>query len=147
MKPGERRGYSLLECLIVLCCAAVMLTLSVPGMYRLHQEWTLWGCARSVESSLRWGRARSISSNTSLLFEVSRNGSRYCWIDAESGQKYVNTGRRLPAGVRIESHPARSLRFYPHGNAVPAGTYVVRASAGSYSVVVNPGGRIRIKRN
>ena len=144
MNPSERRGYSLLECLIVICCGVVMLTLSVPGLYRLHQEWTLWGCARSVESSLRWGRARAVSSNTSMLFDVSDSGSRYCWVDAESGEEYLNSDRRLPDEVRIESHPARPLRFYPHGNAVPAGTYVVCASAGSISVVVNPGGRIRI---
>ncbi len=147
MNSGERSGYSLLECLIVLCCSAVMLALSVPGLNRLQQEWTLWGCACSVESSLRWGRAQAISSNAPILFEVSNDGNRYCWIDTESGEKYVNSDRRLPDGVRIESHPARSLRFYPHGNAVPAGTYVIRANAGSYSIVVNPGGRIRIKRN
>jgi hypothetical protein len=147
MKPSERCGYSLLECLIVFCCAVLMASLSVPGLYRLQQEWSLWGCARSVECSLRWGRAQAVASNTSLLFEVSGNGSRYCWIDAETGQKYLSTLFRLPEGVRIALHPGRPLRFYPHGTAVPAGTYVVRSSAGSYSVVVNPGGRVRIKRN
>lgn len=143
----NRDGYSVLECLIVLCCAAVAVTLSVPGLYHLQQEWTLWGCARSVESSLRWGRARAVSSNTSVLFEISGNGDRYCWIDAESGQRYENTARRMPESVRIESHPARSLHFYPSGHAVPGGTYVIRSNAGSYSVVANPGGRIRINRN
>jgi Tfp pilus assembly protein FimT len=147
MKPGEKSGYSLLECMIVLCCSAVLVSLSVPGLYRLQQEWTLWGCARSVESSLRWGRARAIASNTTLIFNVTGNGSRYCWIDAESGLKYENSVRLLPHEVRITSQPGRSLRFYPHGTAVPAGTYVVRASAGSYSIIVNPGGRIRVKRN
>ena len=147
MNPSGRHGYSLLECLIVLCFAAVMAALAVPNLYRLQREWTLWGHARSVESSLRWGRAQAIASNTSLLFEVSDNGSRYCWIDALSQQEYVNFSARLPDGVRIESYPRRTLRFYPHGHAVPAGTYVVRASTGSYSIVVNPGGRVRINRN
>jgi len=140
-------GYSLLECLIVLCCTAVLLALSAPGLNRLQQEWTLWGYACSLESSLRWGKAQAISSNASTLFEVSNDGSRYCWIDTGSGEKYLNTECRLPEGVRIESQPARPLRFYPYGNAAPAGTYVIRANAGSYSVVVNPGGRVRIKRN
>lgn len=147
MNPGERSGYSILECLIVLCCAAVLAGLSVPGLVRLQQEWALWGCARSLESSLRWGRATAVTSNASVLFEVSGNGSRYCWTDGASGMSYLNSVRRLPAGVRIASQPARPLRFYPNGNAVPAGTYVLRAAAGSYSVVVNPGGRIRVERN
>jgi Tfp pilus assembly protein FimT len=147
MKPSERCGYSLLECLIVFCFAAVMAAISVPGLYHLQQEWSLWGCARTVESSLRWGRAQAVASNTSLFFEVTGNGSRYCWTDAETGQKYINTLFRLPDGVRIASHPARPLRFYPHGYAVPAGTYVVRSTTGSYSIVVNPGGRVRINRD
>ena len=147
MEPSERSGYSLLECLIVLSCTTILVILTVPNLNLLQQEWTLWGCTRSVESSLRWGRAQAISSNTSILFEVTGNGSRYCWIDAESGYKYENSAFRLPDVVRIISHPARPLRFYPHGNAVPAGTYVIRAKTGSYSVVVNPGGRIRVERN
>lgn len=82
-----------------------------------------------------------------MLFNVSDDGCRYGWIDAASGEKYSNSTRDLPNKIRIESAPRRPLRFYQYGNAAPAGTYVIQGEAGSYSVVVSPGGRIRIQRN
>jgi len=143
----EWNGYSLLECLFVLFVAVILTTIAVPNLYRLGQEWTLWGSTRSIESSLQWGRMHAISSNTPILFNVFNNGSRYCWVDAASGEKYANSVRSLPGSIQIESAPRRPLRFYQYGNAVPAGTYVISGKAGSYSVVVSPGGRIRIQRN
>ena len=143
----QRNGYSILECLIVLLVAVILITISAPNFYHLGQEWTLWGSTRSVESSLQWGRMHAISSNTSILFNVFDDGQKYCWIDATSGEKYANSTRSFPGNVRIESAPGRPLRFYQYGNAVPAGTYVIRGEAGSYSVIVSPGGRIRIQKN
>lgn len=140
-------GYSILECLMVLSIIIILATIAVPNFRRLGQEWTLWGTARSIESSLQWGRMHAISSNTPILFNVFDSGSRYCWVDAASGEKYANTAHMLPHNIQIESAPGRPLRFYQYGNAVPAGTYVIRGEAGSYSVVVSPGGRIRIQRN
>ena len=66
---------------------------------------------------------------------------------AASGERYQNSARRLPRGIRIAAAPKRPLRFYPHGNAVPAGTFTLAGDAGSYSVIVTPGGRIRTQRN
>ena len=149
MKGTEKvwNGYSVLECLMVLSMIVILATIAIPNFYRLGQEWTLWGTARSIESSLQWGRMHAISSNTPVLFNVFDSGSRYCWVDATSGEKYANTVHILPQNIQIESAPRRPLRFYQYGNAVPAGTYVIRGEAGSYSVVVSPGGRIRIQKN
>ena len=140
-------GFSLLECLIVISCAVILITIAIPNLYRLSNEWTLWGTTRSLESSLQWGRMHAITSNTPMLFNVFEDGKQYCWVDPTSGKKYSNTSRILPDDIQIESSPRRPLRFYHYGNAVPAGTYVVKGRAGSYSVVVSPGGRIRIQRN
>jgi Tfp pilus assembly protein FimT len=143
----ERYGYSLIECLLVISCAAILAAVAAPNLHRLQQEWTLWGGVRSVESSLQWGRMHAVSSNTSIIFNVSADGCRYFWSDAESGEKYENSARSMPGNIRIESVPGRSLRFYQHGNAAPAGTYVIRGETGTYSVIVSPGGRIRIERH
>jgi Tfp pilus assembly protein FimT len=140
-------GYSLIELVIVLACAATMITLAVPNISHLQTEWALWGSARSVENSLQWGRMHAIASNTPILFEVGENGSRFGWIDPESGDSYTESIRFLEHGIRITSSPKRSLRFYPQGYAVPAGTYVIQSDIGSCSVIVSPGGRIRFQKN
>jgi type II secretory pathway pseudopilin PulG len=143
----KEAGFSLTELVIILACAAIMAALAAPSISHLQREWALWGCAHSVENSLQWGRMAAISANTSMLFEVGDNGHRFGWIDPESGDPYADSVRFLAPGIRIVSSPKHPLRFYPHGNAVPAGTYVLEGETGSYSVVVSPGGRIRFQKN
>lgn len=144
---GEWEGYSLTECLVVLLATIILATIAVPNIHRLRIEWSLWGGKAALESSLQWGRMHAISSNTPLIFNVTGEGEGYCWLDADSGEPYRNSIRTLPYGLKIVSYPGRPLRFFQHGNAAPAGTFIVAGEAGSYSIVVSPGGRIRTERN
>ena len=141
-----RGGFSLLELAIVLACLCIIVGAATPGLRKLNQEWTLWCGTWLLEGSLQWGRMHAISANSSLVFEVEPKGRRFYWADSESGQAYDNTIRDLPATIRIVSAPSRPLRYFPRGTAVPAGTFILRGEAGQYRVVVNPAGRIRVKR-
>jgi Tfp pilus assembly protein FimT len=140
-------GYTLAELLIVVACIAIIGAAAVPNIVRLQKEWTLWGGARTVEAALQWGRMHAVSFNAPVLFRVDDSRQKFHWEDPESGAAFADSIRYLSGKIRIESCPRRPLRFYQHGNAAPAGTYVVKGDAGSYSVVVSPGGRIRIQRN
>jgi Tfp pilus assembly protein FimT len=140
-------GYSLVECLIGLICAAILLTAAVPNLFRLQQEWTLWGSAKLLESSMHWGRMHAIAANAPIVFEVDEDGRQFHWADPVTGDTYEGTAKRLSDRVRLVSYPKRPLRFYQHGNAAPAGTYTIQGETGSYSVVVSPGGRIRFQKN
>jgi Tfp pilus assembly protein FimT len=126
---------------------ALLLLFAVSGFYRLHHEWTLWGCARALESSLQWGRMHAISTNRPLLFRVDDNDQRYFWVDPETDIPFSSSIRFLARGTRFSTFPRSPLRFYQYGNAVPAGTYTIMGQAGSYSVIVAPGGRIRSQKN
>jgi type II secretory pathway pseudopilin PulG len=145
--PGAGEGYSLAELMVVLACVGVLFSAATPGVTHWQKEWSLWGCTRNLEASLQWGRMHAISSNAPILFEIDADNQKYYWKDPQSGDPYSGTIRQLPRGVRITSYPKRSLRFYQHGNAAPAGTYKLEGETGSYSVVVSPGGRIRIQKN
>ncbi len=140
------RGFSLIECVIALACGAILLTVSVPGIRRFQQEWALWGGMKTVEASLYWGRTRAIAANSPMAFIVREDGRQFWWSDSSSSLPYEKSFRRLD-GVRIASCPKKPLRFYQHGNAAPAGTFVVQGEKGSYSVIVSPGGRIRVQKN
>jgi hypothetical protein len=89
----------------------------------------------------------AIAYNAPVIFRTDDVRQEFCWVDAASGETYAASLRRLPRGIRIVAAPRRPLRFYPHGNAVPAGTYTLAGDSGSYSVVVSPGGRIRTQKN
>ena len=124
-----------------------LLGAAIPAVGKLSDEWTLRGAARTLEFSLRWGRTQAVMSNSSTLFAVDESGRFYYWADPAGGERFEGTLQYLPMRVRIVSFPARPLRFFPRGNAAPAGTYVLQGDAGSCRVVVNFAGRIRFQRD
>ena len=139
------RGYGLLELVIVLALVAIIAAAAVPGIYRINQEWALWGGAHMVESSLLWARAHAITANDSLSLTIDRDGTRIGWQDP-GGARFHGSTRFLPPGVRITNAPRRPVCFFPRGNAVPAGTFVVQGAVGSYRVIVSARGRVRVER-
>ena len=157
MEPGEEhRGMptrhaeggaaSVLELLLIVACLAALFLPALPAAGRLHGRWSLYCGAYAVESSLQWGRLQAVSANTALALEVNSNGTAICWQDFDTGRIYEGSIRELPGGVRIVASPARPLRFFPQGNAAPAGSYVIQGDRGSYRVVVNIAGRIRVEK-
>jgi len=80
------------------------------------------------------------------MLEVNSEGTSTGWRDPETGSIYNAHVCFLPPGVRIVSAPSKPLRFFPRGNAAPAGSYVLKNGAGSYRVVVSPAGRIRVEK-
>jgi prepilin-type N-terminal cleavage/methylation domain-containing protein len=141
------RGFNLLEVVMVLACGTILIAIAVPNLSRLQQEWALWGATHALASALRWGRTHAITANSSTMFTVNEGGKVFYWVDPESGARFEGTVRHLTGQVRIVGSPKRSLRFYPRGNAAPAGTYILQGEAGSYRVVVSPAGRIRLQRD
>ena len=139
-------GYSLAELTVGILCAAILISIAVPNLVRIQRGWELWGGARVLEASLQWGRMRAVSTNAPMLFEVDGDRRKFYWVDPASSDVYSSSVRELSRGLRISACPRRPLRFYPHGTAAPSGTYTIEGVAGSYSVVVSPGGRIRIQK-
>src|SRR5512143_3966067 len=100
--PG---GFALAELVIVLACAGIILTSSVPSFNHLRQQWDLWGAAHLLESSLQWGRFHAVSANTSMMLLIDNDGRRFYWTDGYSGERFEGTVRWLPGQVRIISSP------------------------------------------
>ena len=140
-------GFSLPELLVVAAIVVIIAAFAVQNFARVKKEWSLWGGARMVETSLQWGRMHAITSNAPVLFEVEEDGCRFMWRDPSTGDIFAASVRTMNGGARIVSSPRTPLRFYPRGNAVPSGTYKVEGETGSYSIIVTPGGRIRFQKN
>src|SRR5205809_2854515 len=140
-------GFGFTELVVAVACMSLLVGVAIPNLQRLTQEWHLWGAAHLLESALQWGRMYAVSANTSVVLQIDPGGARFYWADPGTRAAYESSIRNLPAGVRIVSAPRRPVRFFPRGNAVPAGTFVVRGKTGrQYRVVVNPAGRIRVQR-
>jgi len=139
-------GFGLTELVLAVACMSLLVGVAIPNLHWLTQEWNLWGAAHLLEGALQWGRMYAVSANTSVVLQIDPGGARFYWADPRTRAPYESSIRNLPAGVRIVASPRRPVRFFPRGNAVPAGTFVVRGKAGQYRVVVNPAGRIRVQR-
>ncbi len=139
------KGFGLVELLVVLGLAGVAAGTAVPGIHRMQQEWALWGGTHMLETSLLWARGYAISSNDAMVLIIEPDGRRFYWQDP-GGIRYAFSARQLPEGVRIVGAPRRPLRFYQHGNAAPAGTFVLQNEVGTYRVIVSVMGRVRIAR-
>ncbi len=144
-RPGVY-GYSFVELVVIVAFACTICTLAVPNILHLHRQWTLWGSVQLLEGSMRWGRMHAIAANSPMAFIVSEDRRMFYWADPESGDPFESTVRHLSQQVQIVSCPRRPLRFYQHGNAAPAGTFTIRGEGGAYSVIVAPGGRIRLRK-
>jgi Tfp pilus assembly protein FimT len=139
-------GYSLIELTLVAACMCILLAAAVPGLNRLQEEWTLWSAAHLVQTSLQWGRMYAIAANTPVSMEVDAAGRLFFWSDPITAEPLANSIRNLPKAVRIAAFPKSALKFYPRGNAAPAGTYILQGDAGTYKVIVNIAGRIRLEK-
>ena len=146
-KIAEISGFTLQELLVVIAITAIIASFAAPGFVRIQKNWSLWGNARMVETSLQWGRMRAITSNSPVVFEIEEDGCRFMWRDSSTGDIFTTSARSMAGGSRIVSAPQTPLRFYPRGNAVPSGTYKVEGETGAYSIIVTPGGRIRFQKN
>jgi hypothetical protein len=93
-----------------------------------------------------WARMHAISANDSLVLIIDNGGRRFYWQEP-GGTRFEASIRTLPFGVVIIQSPRKPVRFFPRGNAVPAGTFVLQNPAGSYRVVVSAAGRIRVQRD
>jgi Tfp pilus assembly protein FimT len=142
----DEAGVGLVEAAVVLGLIGILAGAAVPGIHHIRQEWALWSGARLLESSLLWARMHAIATNDSLVLIIEDGGGGFHW-EEPGGARYELSARRFPAGVRVIQSPRRPLRFYQHGNAAPAGTFVLAGEAGRYRVVVSFLGRVRVERN
>jgi len=139
-------AFSLVELLVVIACGGSLILAGIPSLHQFQREWSLWSSAYLLQSSLAWGRMHAISSNSPLMLQVGSGGRSIQWSDPESGEVFSDSVRYLSGDTRIVASPRRPLRFYPRGNAAPAGTYRVQNECGTFRVVVNIEGRIRVAR-
>ena len=102
---------------------------------------------RILETSLYWARIHAVTTNSPLRLIIEEEGKCFYWEDRQNREILSQSKRILPRRVRIVASPRSPLCFYQHGNAAPAGSFVLQNNAGTCRVVVNLRGRIRVQRD
>ncbi|HKW92354.1 MAG TPA: GspH/FimT family pseudopilin [Methylomirabilota bacterium] len=115
-----RRGYTLIEAVVVLFVLALAAAVAGPSIERGLGAVRLRAEVAGVASFLRAARERAISQHTALDVDVDRDGRTLVLkaSAAESGKdgEAVRAVRRL-SFVRVEVDPsrARTVTFYAYG--------------------------------
>jgi prepilin-type N-terminal cleavage/methylation domain-containing protein len=77
LRAARRRGYSLMEMIVVLAVVASFLALAMPAVFRPMAKAELRGAARQLEAALLDGRTRAVESGLVQEFHYEPGGRRY----------------------------------------------------------------------
>ena len=98
-RAGRRRGYSLVEMIVVLGVVAALLALAMPAVFRPLAKAELRGAARPLEAALLDARTRAVESGAVQEFRYEPGGRRY-EIRAR-GQAADGMATALPAAAPL----------------------------------------------
>ncbi len=131
-----KRGFTLVEMLVVLVIVALMMALVGTSISRNISGAQMRTAASKVAASLRYTRTKAILTKTEQVFLVDTEKFTYQAADREVEE--------LPEGMKVELNTARSeltsetvggIRFYPDGGST-GGNVRLEANGRIYRVNV-----------
>ena len=147
-----RRGFTMVEMLLVLGVIVVFAGMTVPPVMRMFSQQKLTGSAERVRAAIAGARFRAIESGLIYQFCSETNGSRFVVVpfepdhaNAQSGGQKSSGGRawgQLPKGVVFSSATVRTLSNpattgTSSGSAAPMATASHKLPAGALDGLPN----------
>ena len=138
--PGQRasrRGYSLIEVMVVIGIVGLIATISAPPVFRYVQSNRLQTNADRMAADLQYARSLSIASSEILRFTATPAGYRL---------ENPNTGaliREMNFGHDMELGANQTSDFYPWGMA-DATIFNITNGSGTYRVNLLPTGLVEV---
>lgn len=149
-----RRGYTLIETVVVLLVLALAAAVVAPPVGRGLEAIRLRAEVSGVASFLRTARERAISQHCTLEVEVDGEGRTLVLkareADPARGADAIRGFRRLSSLVRLEPDPprARTVTFFAHGLTSGGRFRLESLGAVAYVVTVDPlTGRVSTRRS
>ena len=136
-RPG-RRGFTLVELLVVMAIAGLLLAVTPPLVSSAFPGVELKAAARRTAGALRLAREIAIAQGRAAAWLVDVEKNRY-WIEDD------HRSGRIPRGLEIElvaateemrSDQVGGIRFYPDGSS-SGGRVILKRGDSGYQVGVN----------
>ena len=146
---GNRRGFTLLEMIVVLALVAILAGIAVLNHHAMRGRLDLGMAARQVMMDLKQARMRAVAQHVNYRI-VFATGSASYRRQRKGTSGYQDDGgpTALPRGILIAGCTATgdAISFVPRGNAGSFGTVTVQNEHGeARSVTVNIAGQVRVQ--
>lgn len=140
MRRLRRRGFTLIEVVVVITLLAIVAAVTVPALGRLEPADDRDRAVRDLMRLLRSARATALDrgSATTLLLDPGRQA---WWLDLDSAGttiRVIEGSLSFPEGVKVSGdQPRLAFRFYANGRSM-ADSFFVSSRAGGARIRVDP---------
>jgi prepilin-type N-terminal cleavage/methylation domain-containing protein len=134
--PG-RKGFTLVEMMIVIVIIGVLSSVSVPPMFRYVASRRLQSNTDRMTSDMQYARSVAVTNAKIITFSATESG--YTLSDALSGDVLRNV--QFDEGVAMEAD--NSVNFFPWGMA-DDGVFTLSSGSGSYKISLLPTGVVEV---
>lgn len=132
-RSSFRRGFTLLELVIVIAVAGILFAGAYPASARIQQRMRLENAAEQVARDLTRAKSEAIKNNAPVSFD--RTGDATYQLGSAS--------RKLPESVRFREPSSQTIRFAAFGPPLTgAGSVIVELGGKTRTVSVTAGGLV-----
>ena len=147
--PGNHRGFTLTELMIVVALMAILAAIAVPSIIAQMPKYRLNGAAREVLGDLVAARMQAVSQNNELKVFFLDNHS-YMILDDDDNDGTADTGEATQTKdiqtdyYDVTFNSNNDPIFQPNGTASNLATITLSNTSGSHSITISSAGRVKI---
>lgn len=148
---SEKKGFTLIEIMIVIVIIGILSTIAVPSYQHFMARQRLNGAARMVMSDLMSARMQAVSKNNEFRILFVNNSPTYRILDDTNNNGVINAGevvvtRNIQADYRDVNIVCSSANpiFYPRGTSNGTTVELSNLTGSKYVIVAAFTGRVRI---
>lgn len=152
-KRQSRRGFSLLELMVVLGLFGILIAIGVPNLMRFRATSAGYQCARTLVADIELTRSLSLRTENVARITFSSTANQYdIYYYDEKGlerlYRRVQISKDFGASVSLDTGSLTEIKFVSQGfveTSNSSETIKVKSGGVNYSVVVTKTGRCHVK--